>query len=85
MFKNCASLTSLDLSNFNTENLEIMVGMFANNGKLEYLDISNFNTSNANNMDSLFDSCKSLKILKISGPFWCNGPCGITSKVVPSV
>ena len=24
-------------------------------------------------------------ILKISGPFWCNGPCGITSKVVPSV
>ena len=26
-----------------------------------------------------------LKILKISGPFWCNGPCGITSKVVPSV
>ena len=26
-----------------------------------------------------------LKILKISGPFWCNGLCGMTPKVVPSV
>jgi surface protein len=50
MFYGCSSLISLDLSNFNTINVNNMSGMFKKCGSLEKLDLCNFNTSNVVNM-----------------------------------
>ena len=46
MFYNCSSLTSLDLSNFNTINVKDMSGMFSFCSSLTYLNLFNFNTNN---------------------------------------
>ena len=51
MFKECSNLTSLDLSNFNTENVTDMNGMFYGCTKLESLDLSNFNTAKVTKMN----------------------------------
>ena len=49
MLYNCLSLTSLNLSNFNTNNVYNMSGMFNRCSSLISLDLSNFNTNNVNN------------------------------------
>ena len=55
MFSSCNSLTSLDLSNFNSQNLTDISSMFRYFSKLTYLNISNFNTKNIINMERMFD------------------------------
>ena len=50
MFFFCESLTSLDLSNFNTQNVTNMEYMFFGCEPLTSLDLSNFNTQNVINM-----------------------------------
>ena len=62
MFYYCNSLSSLDLSNFNTQNVTNMGYMFSYCNSLSSLDLSNFNTQNVTNMESMFRGCKSLKI-----------------------
>ena len=54
MFYNCKSLTSLNLSNFNTNNVKNMNHMFCNCSSLNSLDLSNFNTNNVKDMDKMF-------------------------------
>ena len=54
MFYNCSSLTSLDLSNFNTHNVEDMRGMFCNCSSLVSLNLSNFNNEHIKYMDDIF-------------------------------
>ena len=44
MFSDCSSLTSLNLSNFNTNNVKDMSYMFSKCFSLTYLNLSNFNT-----------------------------------------
>ena len=66
MFSGCSSLTSLDLSNFNTTNVESMGAMFFNCTKLSSLNVSSFDTSNVNNMYRLFSGCSSLTSLDLS-------------------
>ena len=70
MFKNCKSLTSLDLSNFNTPNVTTFEiggsGMFAYCSSLTSLDLSNFNTSNVTDMGNMFLDCSSLTNLDLS-------------------
>jgi surface protein len=66
MFQNCSSLTSLSLSNFNTENVTTMSGMFNGCSSLTSLDVSNFNTEKVANMVSMFQGCSSLIHLDIS-------------------
>ena len=61
LFKGCKSLSSIDLSNFNTDKLENMNGMFYECEKLNEINLNNFNTKNVTDMDNLFDGCKSLK------------------------
>ena len=61
MFYGCNSLISLDLSNFNTQNVTNMNGMFYNCNSLISLDLSNFNTQNVTNMNYMFSFCNSLK------------------------
>ena len=65
MFANCNSLTSLALSNFNTENVESMLGMFYGCSNLTSIDLSNFNTANVNDMRRMFQDCKRLTSLNL--------------------
>ena len=66
MFLGCSSLTSLDLSNFNTNNVTNMQDMFQNCSSLTILDLSNFNTGNVTNMFWMFGGCNSLTNLDLS-------------------
>ena len=66
MFKECKSLQSLDVSNFNTSNVNWMSVMFWGCKSLKYLDLSNFDTSNVYNMNNMFEYCESLESLDLS-------------------
>ena len=57
MFYNCYELNSLDLSQFNTGNVEKMNEMFYNCHGLNSLDLSAFNTAKVNNMYRMFYYC----------------------------
>lgn len=67
MFRNCHSLTSLDLSGFNTSNVTKMEWMFSGCNSLTSLDLTSFNTSKVTNMGTMFYGCSSLKSLDLSG------------------
>jgi surface protein len=54
MFSGCSSLTSLDLSNFNTSNVKDLSYMFYNCSSLTSLNLSNFNTNNVVNIMLIF-------------------------------
>ena len=60
MFYYCSSLTTLDLSSFNTSNVTNMSSMFNYCSSLTTLDLSSFNTSNVTSMSSMFSFCSSL-------------------------
>ena len=65
MFSGCFSLTNLDLSNLNTQNVTNMSCMFDRCSSLTNLNLSNFNTQNVECMISMFYWCKELKIKSI--------------------
>ncbi len=58
MFSNCSSLNSLDLSNFNTNNVVNMNSMFSFCSSLELLDLSNFNLDKVIDMNDMFNNIK---------------------------
>jgi surface protein len=58
MFSECTSLPSLNLSNFNTNNVNNMSGMFYNCSSLTFLNLCNFNTNNVKCMDWMFFGLK---------------------------
>ena len=73
MFNNCTSLTSLNLSHFDTNSVNDMSNMFNNCSNLTSLNLSNFNTNNVINMNCMFYGvnrekckliCEDAKILK---------------------
>ena len=66
MFSYCSSLTSLDLSNWDTSNVTSMTSMFYNCNNLTSLDLSNWNTSNVTKMNLMFYYCTSLRSLNLS-------------------
>ena len=66
MFAQCSSLTSLDLSSFNTSKVTDMRGLFEGCKNLTNLNVSSFNTSNVQYMDALFRGCSSLTSLDLS-------------------
>ena len=61
MFYECNSLTNINLSNFNTQNVTDMGYMFYGCNSLTNINLSNFNTQNVTDMGSMFYKCKSLK------------------------
>ena len=67
MFSGCKSLTSLDLNNFNTQNLTNMAFMFEGCTSLTSLDISNFKSNYLVDMEYMFSGCFSLKYIDMSG------------------
>ena len=54
MFSGCSSLTNINLSNFNTNNVTSISYMFSNCSSLTSLNLSNFNTNNVTDMNSMF-------------------------------
>ena len=66
MFYGCSALTTLDLSNFNTQNVEYMGYMFYGCSALTTLDLSNFDTQNVEDMREMFYGCSALTTLDIS-------------------
>ncbi len=67
MFSNGISLTSLDLSGFNTSSVTSMNGMFFGCSSLTSLDLSGFNTSSVTDMIGMFSDCTNLTFLDLSG------------------
>ncbi len=73
MFYSCHLLTSLDISKFNTSNVEDMSFMFSASTdegtyetKLTNLDLSHFDTSKVKSFQRMFYNCKNLTSLNIS-------------------
>ena len=66
MFAQCSSLTSLDLSSFNTSKVTDMRGLFEGCKNLTSLNVSSFNTSNVKYMDGMFKDCSSLTSLDLT-------------------
>ena len=66
MFAYCYSLTSLDLSSFDTGNVISMEGMFVGSASLISLDLSSFDTSKVTTMESMFSNCDDLVTLNMS-------------------
>lgn len=71
MFDNCSSLTTLDLSGWDTSNVKYMESMFKNCSSLTTLDLSNWNTSTVTNMSFMFDYCYKLSNLTL-GTDWAS-------------
>ena len=69
MFSQCSSLTSLNLSNLNTDNVFYMREMFSKCSSLTNLNLSNINTENVTDMEYMFYKCSSLVNLDLSSFF----------------
>ena len=57
MFEECSSLKELNLSNFNTNNVEDMSFMFSKCSSLKELNLSNFDTNSETDMIEMFYKC----------------------------
>lgn len=66
MFYGCSSLTSLDVSGFDTSAVTLMGSMFKDCSSLTSLDLSNFDTSKVTRMAGMFSNCSSLTSLDLS-------------------
>ena len=66
MFRNCSSLSSLDLSGLDTSQVTDMCYMFDGCKSLPSLDLSGFDTSKVTKMNYMFYGCSSLKTIFVS-------------------
>ena len=66
MFDSCSSLTSIDLSGFDTSKVTSMGSMFNGCSSLASIDLSGFDTSQVTNMYIMFYRCSSLTSLDLS-------------------
>lgn len=66
MFYGCKSLTSVDVSGFNTSNVTSLYCMFYECAKLENVDMSNFDTHNVTSLTAMFYGCSNLKTVDLS-------------------
>ena len=66
LFSACDQITEINLSNFNSSNVENMALMFFRCFSLTSLDLSNFNTSKVTDMYQMFYCCYSLTSLNLS-------------------
>ena len=66
IFCNFTSLTNIDLSGFDTSNVENMRNMFDNCIKVKNLDMTSFDTSSVTNMSYMFYECGNLVNLDMS-------------------
>ena len=66
MFDGCNSLTSLNVSKFDTRNVTSMRAMFAGCNSLTSLNVSKFDTRNVMSMAGMFYGCNNLNSLNVS-------------------
>ena len=66
MFKDCTSLTELDLSGSNSENVKDMSEMFYGCRALSKLVLTDFKTGQVSTMESMFCNCSTLETLDVS-------------------
>ena len=66
MFKDCTSLTELDLSGSNSENVKDMSEMFYGCKALSKLALTYFKTGQVTTMESMFLGCSTLETLDVS-------------------
>ncbi len=66
LFYNCSSLTSLDLSSWNTDEVTIMSTMFYNCSALETLNVSTWTTPKLTTMYWMFRRCSNLRSVDLS-------------------
>lgn len=67
VFTGLDEITSMDLRNLRTDNVNNMSQMFVGCSSLTSLDVSGFNTSNVTNMGGMFLYCTKLTSLDLSG------------------
>lgn len=65
IFNGCKKIKSLDLSNWNIENITSMYNMFGNCMELESLNMGNWDTSKVLNMNGVFSECYYLTELNL--------------------
>ena len=66
MFKDCTSLTELDLSGSNAENVKDMGEMFYGCRALSKLNLTDFKTGQVTTMENMFCICSTLETLDVS-------------------
>ena len=66
MFKNCENIVKIDLSNFDTSEIQDMEGMFYGCTKLKSINFGNINTEKVKTMTNMFFDCKSIETLDLS-------------------
>lgn len=67
MFKNCASLVTLDVAEWDTTYLHCTKEMFYGCRSLQSIDVSGWDVSHVVDMAGMFSSCSSLKSANLSG------------------
>lgn len=67
MFRECSSLTNVDMSNLDTSNVTDMSYMFYKCISLTSINLSDLDTSNVINMSSVFSGCSGLTSINLSG------------------
>ena len=67
MFSGCSFLTSIDLSNFITDDVNYMRGLFLECSSLININLSNLNTLDNYDMGFMFSDCDSLNNIDLSG------------------
>ena len=66
LFANCSNISSINLSNLNTENVTDMNHMFSGCTNLISLDVSNITTHKVTNMSYMFTNCSNLPSIELS-------------------
>ena len=69
MFRQCSSLTAIDVSSFNTAQVTNMNFLFMGCTSLTTLDLSNFNTASVEKMTQMFNGCSLLENIYV-GDGW---------------
>ena len=66
MFRNCSSLVSIDMGDFDTPNVQWLRDMFEGCSSLASIDLSSFHTEKVYGMEDMFKGCTSLTSLDLS-------------------
>ena len=67
MFDGCEALESINVSSFDTKNVETMDFMFSGCKSLKTIDLKNFDTDKVYNFKYMFNDCENLERLDLSG------------------
>ena len=65
VFYECSALTQLDLSNWDTRNIQYMISTFSGCNNLTEINCSRWNTSKVTNIQSMFASCSSIQTIPV--------------------